>query len=84
MRKTEELFLIKLKQLTGDGLKNLTSRALKHLSLHESSGITNPAVTAFIRNCPNIETLCVAEVHKLSDATLIRVAEVLGSKLASS
>ena len=84
VRKTEEFFLIKLKQLTGEGLKNLTSRALKHLSLHESNGITNPAIIAFIRNCPNIEKICVAEVHKLSDATLICAAEVLGSKLASS
>ena len=84
MKKMEEFFLIKLRQLTGEGLKNLSSRSLKQFSLRESSGITEAGVTAFIRNCPNIEKLCVAELHKVSDATLICAAQVLGDKLVSS
>ena len=84
VRKTEELSLIRLKQLTGEGLKGLASRALRHLDLQESNGILEPGFMALVRNCPNIEKLCLTEVHKLGDAAFACIAEVLGSKLVSA
>jgi hypothetical protein len=81
VRKTEELSLIRLKQLTGEGFKGLVSRALRHLDLQESNGISEPGFMALVRNCPNIEKLCLTEVHKLSDVAFACIAEVLGGKL---
>ena len=83
IRKADELFLIKLKQLTGEGLKNLASRALRHLSLQESYGISESGFMALVRNCPNIEKLCLTEMHNLSDAAFVCTAEVLRGKLVS-
>jgi hypothetical protein len=83
VRKTEELSLIRLKQLTGEGFKGLVSRALRHLDLQESNGISEPGFMALVRNCPNIEKLCLTEVHKLSDVAFACIAEVLGGKLVS-
>lgn len=83
VRKAEDLSLIRLKQLTGEGLKGLVSRALRHLDLQECNGILEPGFMALIRNCPNIEKLCLTEVHKLGDAAFVCIAEMLGSKLVS-
>lgn len=70
-----------MKQLTGEGLKTLMSRSLKHLSLQGSTGITDTGLSALIRNCPNVEKLCLAELDKLTDTTFICLAEVLGDRL---
>lgn len=84
VRKTEELNLIRLRQLTGDGLKNLASRALRQLGLQESYGISESGFMALIKNCPNIEKLCLLELHKLSDTAFECIADVLGDKLVSA
>lgn len=83
VRKTEELLLVRLKQLTGEGLRTLTSRSLRYLSLQDSHCVTDAGLMALIRNCPNIEKLCLAELHKLSNASFVCIAEVLRSKLVS-
>ena len=83
VRKTEELLLIRLKHLTGEGLKKLMSRSLRYLSLQESGNVTDPGLVALIRSCPNIEKLCLPGLHKVSDAVFLCIAEVLGSKLVS-
>ena len=75
--------LLGMKQLTGEGLKNLMSRSLRQLSLQGSTGITDPGLSALLRNCPNVEKLCLAELDKLTDATFVCLAEVLGDKLVS-
>ena len=83
VRKVEELFLIKLKQLTGECFKGFISRTLKQLSLQESQGVTEAGYVTLIKNCPNIANLCVAEAHKLSDAAFTHTAQILGEKLVS-
>ena len=59
------------------------SRSLRHLSLQGSTGITDPGLTALLRNCPNIEKLCLAELGKLTNSTFVCLAEVLEDKLVS-
>lgn len=81
VRKTEELNFIRLRQLTGDGLKSLASRALRQLGLQESYGISEAGFMTLIKNCPNIEKLSISELHNLSDTAFVCIADTLGAKL---
>ena len=84
LRKTEVLKLKKLKRITSEGLKSIATRSLKYINLSESTGITDTGIFSLVNNCPNIERLSVCELHKLTDASLTRVAAVLRDKLVSA
>ena len=77
----EELRLRRLKLVTSEGIQSIASKSLKYLNLRRCDGITDAGLIAVIRNCPNIERLNVCELHKLTDSSLVCVAQTLGSKL---
>ncbi|KAL5471170.1 hypothetical protein EMCRGX_G029257 [Ephydatia muelleri] len=77
----EELKLRRLKHITSEGIQSIASKGLKYLNLRRCDGITDDGLIAVIRNCPNIERLNVCRLHKLTDVSIVYVAETLGSKL---
>ena len=79
----EELKLRRLKHITSEGIQSIASKGLKYLNLRRCDGITDDGLIAVIRNCPNIERLNVCRLHKLTDVSIVCVAETLGSKLVS-
>ena len=81
LHNTETLKLRKLKQITSEGVKSIASKALKSVNLRQCSAITNHGIIALVRNCPNIERLNLLELHKLTDAAFIQIAEALQDKL---
>jgi len=81
LHNTETLKLRKLKQITSEGVKSIASKALKSVNLRQCSAITNHGIIALVRNCPNIEKLNLSELHKLTDAAFIQIAEALQDKL---
>lgn len=83
LRETETLTLQKLKNITSEGIKPLASKALKSVTLKQTSAITDPGIVALVKNCPNIENLNLTELHKLTDAAFIQIAETLKDKLVS-
>ena len=83
LHETETLNLQKLKHVTSEGVKPLASKTLKSVSLKQTSAITDPGIIALVKNCPNIENLNLTELHKLTDAAFIRIAETLQDKLVS-
>ena len=83
LRETETLKLQKLKNVTGEGVKPLASKALKSVTLKQTSAITDPGIIALVKNCPNIENLNLTELHKLTDAAFVQIAETLKDKLVS-
>ena len=76
-----ELKLRRLKHITSEGIQSIASKSLKYLNLRKCDGITDAGLMAVVRNCPNIERLNVCELHKLSDTSVVCVAQTLGSKL---
>ncbi len=83
LRKAEELNLQRLKHVSNNGLKSISCDSLTSLNLKHSDAITDPGLVALVRGCPNIEKLNVSELHKLTDVSLVVVAETLGRKLVS-
>lgn len=79
--KVEYLELSGLKSVTGQGLRALKSRSLKELNLGGCCNMLDNGVMAVVRNCPNIEKLDLSELHKLSDESIITIAETLSNKL---
>lgn len=72
-----------MKSITGQGLCALKSRSLNELSLTGCCNILDSGVIAVVRNCPNITKLDLSELHKLTDESIVAVAEVLADKLVS-
>ena len=70
-----------LKKLTGSGLKLLSARAVTELDLSDCSSIVDEGLIEFIQKCPNTEKLKLAEIHKLTDSSILAVAKALGSRL---
>ena len=83
VRKLEELCLVRLKKVKGEGLKGLMSRSLKQLTLQEIYEVTDSSVCALVRNCPNVEKLTLVDLDRVSDASFVCLAEVLREKLVS-
>lgn len=83
LRNTEELNLRKLKQVTNEGVKSIASQALTSLNLRRCDAVTDVGLVALVRNCPKISKLNLCELHKLSNASIICAAEVLGNTLVS-
>lgn len=79
----EELKLKRLKHVTGKGLQSTASKTLRSVNLRESSSFSDIGVKALVVNCPNIEELNLSELHKLTDAAIVAVAESLKDKLVS-
>lgn len=77
----EDLGLKKLKLLTGDGLKTMTSKTLTTVNLQESASIVDSSIICLVQNCPNISVLNLSELHKITDGAIIKVAEHLSDKL---
>ena len=82
-RIVEELCLVRLKKVKGEGLKGLMSRSLKQLTLQEIYEVTDSSVCALVRNCPNVEKLTLVDLDRVSDASFVCLAEVLREKLVS-
>ena len=83
LRTVEELKLKRLKHVTGKGLQSTTSKTLRSVNLRESSSFSDVGVKALVMNCPNIEELNLSELHKLTDAAVVAVAESLRDRLVS-
>lgn len=70
--------------VTGQGLHTLKSRSLHELILSECSNVTDKGIMAAVSNFRNIKKLNLAGLHKLTDESIIVVAQSLGNQLVSS
>ena len=81
--KVKTLTLSGLKGVTGEGIKNVGSRSITELDLSDCNKLKDEGVTSIIQRSVNIEVLNLDSVHKLTDATIVYIAEMLGETLVS-
>ena len=81
LRKAEVIKLKKLKSFTGEGFKTLKSRTLTCVNLKYCQNVEDKGIGMLVNSCPNITKLNLCELHKLTNAAIVKVAETLSEKL---